>query len=123
MSADILVVLRKHHDLLHAQYEEHLEAVRELQKTLILQILPGLADELELDEDGQQYCLEWLEDTCAFSPQFTCIAGALTSFVRVDLPNLEGESAHTWASVAPLPTHLRTFTASQIYYVFCIGSP
>ena len=65
MSEDILAVLRKHYDLLNVQYEEHLEAVRELQKTLILQILPGLVDELDMDEDGQQYCLEWLEDSCA----------------------------------------------------------
>lgn len=122
MSGDILAVLRKHHDSLNAQYEEHLEAVRELQKTLILQILPGLADELELDEDGLQYCLEWLEDSCASSGQFTCIAGVLTFYVRVDLPNFAGEFALTRDSVAPLPTYLRIFTASQVYYVFCIGS-
>ena len=77
MSGDILAVLRKHYDLLNVQYEEHLEAVRELQKTLILQILPGLVDELELDEEGQQYCLEWLEDSCASLDLVSCILPVL----------------------------------------------
>ena len=64
MSREIHDILLSHYETLNAQYEENLEAVHELQRTLILQILPGLVDELALDEESEEYSLSWLEDEC-----------------------------------------------------------
>lgn len=63
MSGDIHEVLRKHYDVLIASYTETLERVQELQRTLGLHILPGLVDELQLDQGSQTYCLEWMKDS------------------------------------------------------------
>ena len=65
MSRGIHAVLLQHYDSLNALYGSNLGAVRELQGTLILQILPGLVDEVELDEGDREYCLLWLRDTRA----------------------------------------------------------
>ena len=62
MSREIHDILLQHHETLNAQYEENSAAAAELQRTLILQILPGLVDELSLDEGSQAYSLAWLED-------------------------------------------------------------
>ncbi|KAF7305872.1 hypothetical protein HMN09_00741400 [Mycena chlorophos] len=50
-------------DALNAQYTESLEAVVDLQATLIDDILPSVADELELDDDAVEWAREWLADT------------------------------------------------------------
>ncbi|KAJ7049689.1 hypothetical protein C8F01DRAFT_1264912 [Mycena amicta] len=55
---------REKFELLDVQYTETIEAVRELQGTLIDDILPSVADELELDDDAVEWAREWLRDTC-----------------------------------------------------------
>ncbi|KAJ3555644.1 hypothetical protein NM688_g2461 [Phlebia brevispora] len=62
MSQGINEVLRTHHEKISALYTQHLEEVHELQRTLTLEILPGLVDEFQLDDDSQEYCLDFLED-------------------------------------------------------------
>lgn len=68
MSKGIHEALRVPYETLSNLFAEHLEAAQELQRTLVLEILPGLADELQLDESSQEFCLEWLEDIGASLP-------------------------------------------------------
>ncbi|KAK7000732.1 CRAL/TRIO domain-containing protein [Favolaschia claudopus] len=56
---------REKYNLINSQYSENLEAVRELQGTLLDDILPSVTDELELDEEAIQWAEEWLADTCS----------------------------------------------------------
>ena len=43
-------------------YASNISSARQLQRTLERDILPGMVDELGLDEDAEQRALEWLED-------------------------------------------------------------
>lgn len=45
------------------QYHANLEDVYSLQDTLIRDILPTVADELELSPESQDWGKEWLSDT------------------------------------------------------------
>ncbi|KAI9067348.1 CRAL/TRIO domain-containing protein [Trametes sanguinea] len=54
--------LRVQHDLLVRMYEQHIEGAVRLQKTLADDILPGMVDELGLDEDDTARAREWLND-------------------------------------------------------------
>ncbi|KAK7005963.1 hypothetical protein R3P38DRAFT_3326409 [Favolaschia claudopus] len=56
---------REKYNLINSQYSQNLEAVRELQGTLLDDILPSVTDELELDEEAIQWAEEWLADTCS----------------------------------------------------------
>ncbi|KAJ7933790.1 CRAL-TRIO domain-containing protein [Mycena leptocephala] len=56
---------REKFQLLSSQYTENLEAVVDLQGTLIENYLPSVADELELDVESIQWAKEWLNDTCS----------------------------------------------------------
>ena len=66
MSKGIHEALRAPYEALSNLFAEHLEAAQELQRTLVLEILPGFVDEFQLDESSQEFCLEWLEDIGAF---------------------------------------------------------
>lgn len=50
------------------EYNTHLGDVRVLQRTLILDVLPSLADELQLSTEVSQWLKEWLLDTCESLP-------------------------------------------------------
>ena len=62
MPGAIYETLQKHYNTINTQYEDHLDTVRELQKTLVLEILPGLVDELGLDDCDKANALQWLQD-------------------------------------------------------------
>ncbi|KAF9482205.1 CRAL/TRIO domain-containing protein [Pholiota conissans] len=55
--------LQKNRDALLEQYHSNLEDTYSLQDTLIQEILPTVADELELTSDCQEWAKEWLSDT------------------------------------------------------------
>ncbi|KAF8198055.1 CRAL-TRIO domain-containing protein [Pholiota molesta] len=55
--------LQKNQDALLEQYHANLEDTYSLQDTLIQDILPTVADELELSPESQEWAKEWLSDT------------------------------------------------------------
>ncbi|KAI0759869.1 CRAL-TRIO domain-containing protein [Trametes elegans] len=59
---DVLETLREQHALLAAAYAENLAAAQALQHTLTEDILPGLVDELGLDEAERARARRWLSD-------------------------------------------------------------
>ncbi len=63
MSVDIRQTLETQFDDLNELYSQHLHAAQDLQRTLVTDILPGLADELGWNEDEIEYAREWLMDT------------------------------------------------------------
>ena len=71
MSKELRDVLRIPHETLTGSFSEHLEATEDLQHTLIFEIVPGLVDEFQLDEDSREFCMEWLYDISTYSD--TCI--------------------------------------------------
>ncbi|PIL36055.1 hypothetical protein GSI_01715 [Ganoderma sinense ZZ0214-1] len=58
----IIDVLREKEQQLAELYQTNLESARNLQETLDRDILPGLVDELSLDEEGEQRAKSWLYD-------------------------------------------------------------
>lgn len=60
---DIRSLLETQVETLQTLYERNIEAVRALQKSLVDEILPSLADELELGSETVESLREWLEDT------------------------------------------------------------
>lgn len=65
MNIAIRNTLKSQFDALNDSFAQNLQAVQDLQRILITDILPGLADELGWDEECVEYALEWLEDTSA----------------------------------------------------------
>lgn len=55
--------LQRNSDAILEQYHANLEDVYSLQDTLIRDILPTVADELELSPESQDWGKEWLSDT------------------------------------------------------------
>lgn len=68
MSVDIRDTLRVQFDALNESYAHNLQAVQDLQRILISDILPGLADELGWDDESSEYAQEWLSDTGKSAP-------------------------------------------------------
>lgn len=66
-------------------YVNNVAGAQQLQRTLERDILPGMVDELGLDEEGEQRAWEWLNDLRM------CI-GSYTSFRLVTLPLIREES-------------------------------
>jgi hypothetical protein len=61
------LLLQANFQRLLTQYTENLDAVRALQSTVIHDILPSVADELELDDpESLEWATEWLEDACMY---------------------------------------------------------
>lgn len=58
----ILEVLREKEEQLAELYHTNVVSTRSLQETLEREILPGLVDELSLDEEGEQRARPWLYD-------------------------------------------------------------
>ncbi|KAI0266437.1 hypothetical protein BC834DRAFT_969468 [Gloeopeniophorella convolvens] len=54
--------VRAHDDRLRALFRAHRTTVRELQHTLLTQILPSVANELGLDPTARDWAEEWLHD-------------------------------------------------------------
>ncbi|KAI0335044.1 CRAL/TRIO domain-containing protein [Cubamyces sp. BRFM 1775] len=54
--------LRAQHDLLTDAYQNNIASARTIQQTLLNDILPGLVDELELDEESEARARLWLND-------------------------------------------------------------
>jgi hypothetical protein len=86
---------REKFQLLSSQYTENLEAVVDLQGTLIENYLPSVADELELDVESIQWAKEWLNDTCERVFSFSILPltshfleGSLFRILRVRYPGL-----------------------------------
>ena len=63
MGEDIRHVLEQQLDALNALYDQNLQTVKQLQATLLDEILPGLADEQAWDEADLERAIEWLQDT------------------------------------------------------------
>ncbi|KAF7315892.1 Protein real-time [Mycena indigotica] len=59
----LLQTNREKSELLDVQYTETLQDILKLQETLIDDILPSVADELELADDAVEWAREWLSDT------------------------------------------------------------
>ncbi len=55
--------LESHIEALHTLYERNFQVVRNLQKTLLEEILPALEDELQMDAEKVAAATHWLEDT------------------------------------------------------------
>ncbi|KAI1795508.1 CRAL/TRIO domain-containing protein [Ganoderma leucocontextum] len=58
----VIEVLREKEEQLAELYQGNIETARSLQETLRREILPGLVDELNLDEEGEQRARSWLYD-------------------------------------------------------------
>ncbi|KAH9892750.1 CRAL/TRIO domain-containing protein [Cubamyces lactineus] len=54
--------LHAHHNLLVEAYQNNIATARTIQQTLLNDILPGLVDELELDEESEARARLWLND-------------------------------------------------------------
>lgn len=63
MGLDTYEALQEQYDALNELYDRNLDAVRQLQATLLDAILPGLIDEQGLDATDVDRAREWLEDT------------------------------------------------------------
>jgi len=63
--------LRRNCDALADQYVTNVEDVSALQDVLIQDILPSVADELSLDQEGLNWAKSWLEDTGASIRELT----------------------------------------------------
>ena len=63
MGLDTYAALQEQYHLLNELYDRNLEAVRQLQATLLHDIVPGLADEHGWDATAVDRTREWLEDT------------------------------------------------------------
>ncbi|KAJ7646780.1 CRAL-TRIO domain-containing protein [Roridomyces roridus] len=59
------LLLKANREKLLNTYAENLEAVLDLQRTLLADVLPSVTDELNLDADSEQWAAEWLNDTCS----------------------------------------------------------
>ncbi|KAL1945915.1 hypothetical protein VTO73DRAFT_1917 [Trametes versicolor] len=57
-----LATLREQADLYAEAYKEHLESTQSLQHTLMQDILPGMVDELDLQEEDEERARLWLGD-------------------------------------------------------------
>ena len=68
MSVDIRETLKVQFDALNESYAQNYHVVKDLQRTLIGGILPGLADELGWDAKRIAYAKEWLKDTRKSTP-------------------------------------------------------
>ncbi|TFK53555.1 CRAL/TRIO domain-containing protein [Heliocybe sulcata] len=60
--SDLYALLRANCEALNALYQKHLQTVQSLQNTLLDYILPGVVDELGLDESAELWARTWLED-------------------------------------------------------------
>ncbi|KAG6866403.1 hypothetical protein C0991_004688 [Blastosporella zonata] len=56
-------LLRENCERLLAQYNSNIHDIAALQAILIRDILPSVADELELSPEATDWAKEWLEDT------------------------------------------------------------
>ncbi|KAJ7467174.1 CRAL-TRIO domain-containing protein [Mycena latifolia] len=96
------LLLKANFQQLLAQYTENLDAVRDLQGTLIQDILPSVTDELELDDPQIQWATEWLEDTCSLF-QILRRNKFTRSFAMESVrKTLVWRFSHLWPSDAPL---------------------
>lgn len=73
-----LETLREQADLFAEVYEEHLEGTKSLQHTLIEDILPGLVDELDLQEEDEERARLWLGDLRTSLASHTTLPASLT---------------------------------------------
>jgi hypothetical protein len=74
MGAAFYDVLQQQYEALNKLYDKNLSMVKQLQTTVLHDILPDLADEQDWDDTDVNRAIEWLEDTrtfAAFSNQ-TC---------------------------------------------------
>lgn len=62
---DIRSPLLVNYEKLLEQYYANVEGVLTLQATLIRDILPSVADELQLSPEATDWARAWLSDTCA----------------------------------------------------------
>ena len=69
---DIYVRLRANRDKLLETYRTNLEETRNLQTTLIRDVLPSVTGELNLSPDATEWAREWLSDTCTY---YICDSG------------------------------------------------
>lgn len=66
-------LLRANCERLLAQYNSNIQAIIALQTILIRDILPSVADELELSPQATEWAKGWLEDRRTLVLQITCI--------------------------------------------------
>jgi hypothetical protein len=91
--ADVLEILRTANDGLLQQYKEHMQELELLTTTLVLDVLPGVLDDMRAtgDHDEDQVLTmdaearEWLEDTGKY-PRLRRICLALSLFGRPQAP-------------------------------------
>lgn len=69
---DIYERLRANRDKLLETYRTNLEETRNLQATLIRDVLPSVTGELNLSPDATEWAREWLSDTCTY---YICDSG------------------------------------------------
>jgi hypothetical protein len=81
--------LRINHENLLNQYHPNVEAVLDLQATLLRDILPSVQDEHDLSPDATEWAKKWLYDTCTYYPD---LAGSRAYHTLSDsLPNSKGK--------------------------------
>ena len=75
-------------------YASNVAAAQHLQRTLKEDILPGMADELGLDDEGVERAQEWLDDLrtctrfCSLCARVTLPVESIFRLLRVGLPSL-----------------------------------
>jgi hypothetical protein len=83
--------LQKNQDALLEQYHANLEDTYSLQDTLIQDILPTVADELELSPESQEWAKEWLSDTCTYNSCIAQLSMCTHSLLSVYFSHFKGE--------------------------------
>ena len=73
MGPDVYEALEEQYNKLNELYDGNLDAVEQLQATLLNDIVPGLIDELELDVTAVDPTREWLQDTRKSRPLHYCM--------------------------------------------------
>lgn len=73
-----LATLREQADLYAEAYKEHLESAQSLQHTLMQDILPGMVDELDLQEEDEERARRWLGDLRTSLASYTTLHHSLT---------------------------------------------
>ena len=87
---DTLSLLQLNCERLLEQYYNNINAVRDLQITLLDDVLPHIVDELQLDTSSTESAKELLQDTCEHPHQTIDKLFTLSTFASLPLSDYEG---------------------------------
>ncbi len=117
----IIEVLREKEEQLADLYQTNIESARSLQETLGREILPGLVDELNLDEEGEQRARSWLYDL-----RTSRLSQWLLRILNIPSPLYPVQSHYSDCSkyaptlfISATPPYTMCFVAPQIHLFLC----